>query len=398
MKILLVHPGASWSTVDVYQGLSYGLQQHGIQLIHYRLGQRIEAAHKSLFALWRVKKKEDAGTPKPSPADMMYLAGMGALEMALREQVDVVVIVSAMYLHPDVIVLMKRAGLRVTVLFTETPYDLDHELKIAALVDGCWTTERASLPAFRAVNPRSGYLPHGWHPLRHYVAHPVPMAVEDGRGPRAHDVVFVGTGFPERVSFFNAIDWTGIDLGIYGHWNEKTCPLKPDLRAAVHEGPVENAHAAALYRRAKIGLNLYRVWAGWGQDRHRVVGDSLSPRAYELAACGVFHLSSYRAEVVETFGDLVPTFRTPTEAAALIRLWLADRQGRARVAASLPACVAEASWTERSQIVMGDLHALLQTRPASSGRWDSPWLSTPDATASSISPPQAPATRQACSA
>lgn len=356
MKVLLVHPGATWSTVDVYQGLSYGLQQHGVTVLHHRLDQRIEAAHKALFALWRIKRREQPELVKPTSADTFYQAGVGALEMALRHQVDVVLIVSAMYLHPDVIVMMRRAGLKVVVLFTESPYDLDKELKIAALIDGCWTNERTSVPAFAAVNPRAGYLPHAWHPLKHYVSD---RAI--GELP-SHDVVFVGTGFPERISFFNAIDWTGIDLGLYGTW--KKLGLKPALRACVKGEQVNNELAAALYRRAKIGLNLYRVYRGWGRTVERVTGESLSPRAYELAACGSFSISDYRREVLEVFGDLVPTFRTPTEAAAQIRLWLADEQGRSRVAAALPACVAEASWTERAKVVIGDLQRLLSARAA----------------------------------
>lgn len=356
MRILLVHPGASWSTADVNAGLSYGLQQHGVHVVHYRLDLRIEASHKALFALWRIKKKEAAETPKPTSADVFYQAGVGALEMALREQVDAVIVVSAMYLHPDVLIMMKRAGLKVFILFTESPYNLEEEKRVAALVDGCWTNERTSVPAFRSVNPRSGYLPHGYHPLKHYVS---TRAVSE---LPSHDVVFVGTGFPERISFFNAIDWTGIDLGLYGTW--KNLGLKKSLRACIKGEQVDNEMAAALYRRAKVGLNLYRQFKGFGRTTERVTGESLSPRAYELAACGVFCLSDYRAEVPEVFGDLVPTFKTPTEAAALIRLWLADGQGRARVATSLPACVAEASWTERAKIVIGDLQRLLSARAA----------------------------------
>ncbi len=361
MRLLLVHPGASWSTHDVYQGVSYGLQQHGVQVSHYRLDQRIEAAHKALHALWRVKKREQADLPKPNGTDTMYHAGVGALEMALRLKVDVVLVISAMYLHPDVIIMMKRAGLRVVVLFTETPYDLEKELKVASLVDGCWTHERSCVETFRTVNPRCGYVPHGWHPEKHY-----PIAETRPVGDElitSHDVVFVGTGFPDRITFFNAIDWTGIDLGLYGTW--KKLGLKADLvKRCVQAEAVVNEKAAALYRRAKIGLNLYRSYKGWGRSLERAHGESISPRGYELARCGVFHLSQDRAEVRETFGDLVPTFSTPTEAAALMRMWLADTEGRRRVAEALPACVAEASWTERSKILLGDLSGLLTSQAA----------------------------------
>lgn len=360
LRVLLVHPGASWSTADVFDGLNYGLQQHGIYVVPYRLDTRIEASSKALHALWRVKKRENPSLVKPHVADIMYHAGVGALEMALREGVDVVLIVSAMLQHPDTIVMMKRAGLRVTVLFTETPYDEEEELRIAALVDGCWTTERASLHKFKAVNPRSGYLRHAWHPLKHTRE----TRAVDAK-VLAHDVVFVGSGFAERVQWFNAIDWTGINLGLYGTW--KGLGLSRAVKRHLQAENVENEMAAALYRHAKIGLNLYRRSKGWGRDAARIIStqaESVSPRGYELAACGVFHLSEARAEVSELFGGLVPTFSTPAEAEVLIRRYLAADDERTRMAAQLPACVAEHSWAQRARTVIGDLHSLLAQRAA----------------------------------
>ena len=358
MRLLLVHPGASWSTADVFDGLLFGLRKHGVDVVTYRLDTRIETSRSALFSLWRKKKKEQPELTKPNQADVMYHAGVGALEMALREQVDVVFIVSAMLLHPDVIVMMKRAGLRVVVLFTESPYDEDHEIKIATMVDGCWTMERTSLPRFKAANKNAGYLRHAWHPLKHFVS-----ARSIGDLP-SHDVVFVGSGFNERVTWFNSIDWTGIDLGLYGTW-DKSFGLKDQVMDCVRGAQITNEMAASLYRRAKIGLNLYRSSMGWGKKTRKITrADSLSPRAYELAACGAFHLSDYRSEVREVFGDLVPTFSNPIEAAALIRLWLNDPEGRDRVSQNLPACVAESSWAQRAQTVIGDLQLLLSQRAA----------------------------------
>jgi hypothetical protein len=357
LRVILIGPGASWSTADVEAGLRYGLQHHGVHVVPYRLDQRIEMAHKWLHVMWRKKSKADPALPKPHRGDVIYQAGVGALEMALRHQVDVVLAVSSMFLHPDVVVMMKRAGLRVTVLFTESPYDHEREIEMAKRVDGCWTNERSVLADFQAVNPNSGYLPHGWHPERHRLDAPMDTDVP------SHDVVFVGSAFPERVKWFNAIDWSGIDLGLYGLWSG--CGLKKQVKACVKADTIGNELASMLYRRAKVGLNLYRVSKGFGTYTpmsHRA--ESLSPRAYELAACGAFHISEHRDEVRETFGDLVPTFQTPIEAAALLRLWLADESGRAAAAAQLPARVAEASWINRAKTVIGDLQKLTTERAA----------------------------------
>ena len=120
----------------------------------------------------------------------------------------------------------------------------------------------------------------------------------------AHDVVFVGTGFDSRVALLSAVDWSGIDLGLYGAWGEvgQGHPLAPSL----HPGLVDNARAGALYRKARIGLNLYRATGG-------PVAESLNPRAYELAADGVFTIAQPRAEQTERFNGSIATFTTAGE-------------------------------------------------------------------------------------
>jgi len=362
VKLLLVGPGASWSTADVATGLRYGLKAHGVELVDYALDTRIARSQSWLHYNWRQAKKRHPEIAKPNVADVFFQAGGEALIMALWHDVfhglDGVFLVSGMFVPMDVVLMMKRAHLKVFVLFTESPYDIQKELIMAKHVDGCWTTERSSVEAFRAVNPNSGYLRHAWHPERHR-----PGVQPGDEQIAAHDVVFVGSAFEERVKWLQAIDWTGIDLGLYGSWDG--IHKHHVLHAFIKGKHTDNAVTAALYRRAKIGLNLYRTSIGWGTKAPKIThAESLNPRAYELAACGAFHLSTYRQEVPEVFGDLVPTFTTAPEAESLIRFWLADPAGRARVAEQLPACVAESSWRERATTVIGDLQTLLQRRAA----------------------------------
>jgi spore maturation protein CgeB len=343
MTVLVVSPGVPYSTADVDAGLRFGLEAHGVRVVQYRLTERLAHSRRWLYLAWQSARRVDPSRAKPTVADIFYAAGEGALAKALRHEVDAVIVVSAMFLHPDILVLMKRAGLRVTVVFTESPYEVDQELAVAALVDGCWTSERTAVPMFRAVTPQAGYLPHGWHPQRH---RPGPQPGDDA--VPAHDVVFVGSAFPERIAWLTAIDWTGIDLGLYGQWSHQLGKAHP-LRRFVHHGTIGHEVTTALYRRAALGLNLYRAAA---------TAESLNPRAYELAACGVCHVSTPRAEGVDVFGDLVPTVSTPAEAEQTIRTWLGDPARRAVVAAALPGRVAQASWVDRARILVGDLVSL----------------------------------------
>jgi spore maturation protein CgeB len=345
--ILVVAPGAAFSTIDVFHGVTSGLAAAGARVITYSLHGRMAESQKSMNWAWRQRRKVDAAFPKPSMADLSYHACLGLFERCYRFEPDVVLFISGVLVIKDVFTLIRKRH-TVAVLLTESPYLMEQEQRIARSVDLVWTHERDALDALRSVQPETHYLRHAWLPATHGGAAAVPDMP-------AHDVVFVGTDFAERIALLEAVDWTGIDLGLYGNWSslKRSSPLQRYVREAF----ISNAAAASLYRRCKIGLNLYRTT---GDFSGRVVEHawSLNPRAYELAACGAFSISSGRGEVAETFGDLVPTFTTARELEHLVRQWLADDAGRERIAAQLPACVSGDHWLARGRQLLGDLQRL----------------------------------------
>jgi spore maturation protein CgeB len=344
MKVLLVHPGASMSTHDVFVGLMGGLKALGVEVMEYELDARIERSGAWLNYCRSRLLKKGVDFPPITNADILYHAGEELVARSLRAQPDVVLVVSAMYLHPDVLVIMRRAGLRVVILFTESPYDDAHQDRLLPWFDFGWTNERTS------AKGKVRYLPHAWNPDVHGAA-----AAADADVP-SHDVVFVGTGFAERVEVLQRTDWDGIDLGLYGSWD--LLGSRNRLRKYVRGSYVSNEVATALYRRAKIGLNLYRTSIGFGRHNPRILhAESLNPRAYELASVGCFTVSDRRAEVAEVFGDLVPTFDRPEMLRLLLDRWLADEFGRAQARARLPAAVAAHTWHARARRVVNDLVA-----------------------------------------
>lgn len=353
LSVLVCHPGASVSTADVFSGLVAGLTHAGARVVHYGLHGRIQDSDKFLAASFRRARKSDPTIPKPQFTDVVYHASLGIYEKILRFQVDAVLIVSGVLMLPDTLTLLKRTGIPIGVLLTESPYLMKSEQHIARMVDFVWTNERSAVADIATVQPRTSYLPHAWLPGVHDQARPEDVA--------SHDVVFVGTGFPERIRLLESIDWTGIDLGLYGNWRSvrPKSPLKPFVRS--HE--VGNGYATALYQHSKVGLNLYRTSMTTLDDQHITHAESLNPRAYELAACGSFHLSTPRAEVTEKFGALVPTCATGAEFTEALRYWITHDAERLAVAAQLPACVAEDTWLARGEQVLGTIRGLL-TRAA----------------------------------
>lgn len=343
MRALICHPGASWATHDVYAAAVEGLRAAGVHLAEWRLDGRIERWHGFLHYLWRRQKRVAPATgtrwPKPTPADTLHFATTGLVERALEKRCTDLIVVSAMFLPANKIELARRAGLRVWLLCTESPYDMADELRLAAQVDGVWTHERAMLEAFRAVNPCTAYLPHAWRPG----VHDAPAVVG---GPTC-DVLFCGSLFEERIAFLEAIDWTGLDLALYG--TTELLPKRSPLRQYVRGGLVSNAQLVDLARGAQVAINCFRTPPA-GQ-----VAESLNPRLYEMAAAGVCSVSDWRAEVPEIFGAAVPTFTTPAEAGAVIRGLLADPARRQQVRAQAQDAVRGATWIARGQQMVQDM-------------------------------------------
>jgi len=346
LRVLLVGAGASFSTKDVEDGYLQALRTlAGVDVKFYSLEARLQLAHTWLKQLWRARGKPP--DQRPTWPDTVYRASIEAFEMALRYDVDWVVVISGMYFHPDVLGLLRRGRVRTSVLLTESPYEDEAQARVAALVDVVWTTERTSVEPLRLACRHVHYLRHAHDPARHHLSVP-------DVGIPAHDVVFVGTGFEERIALLDGIDWSGIDLGLYGTWSLLGSRAK--LRAFVRGGPITNDSAVELYRRARVGLNLHRTSQSYGRGVAHVAGaESLNPRTYELAACGVFQLSQYRPEVLETFGPSVPTFETAEDLERLVRHALAQHERSADLSLLARELVAPHTYAARAAQLVADL-------------------------------------------
>jgi hypothetical protein len=396
--LLVVHPGADWSTGDLYQGLVPSLRRLGVPVVEYPLSHTLQLSDAYLKFLHR-KQKRHGGPLKDTPptgGDVLYHASAQAIERALFFGCEWVLIMTGMYFSLRALKLLRRAGLKIAILLTESPYDSSSEFAFAAEADLCWTNERLALGALRLACPRTQYLPHAYDPAKHFPVEPggglppagatgdagaggrgrfrvgdtplslsaIGAAAEAGDGGGAlessvpaHDVVFVGSGFKERIELLSAVDWTGIDFGLYGAW--RGLPSRHPLRKHLRDSEVDNVYAAALYRKAKVGLNLFRSSIGHADTaRARIPpksAESLSPRLLELAACGTFIVSEWRREVGEVFGGAVPTFRDAAGLQSLLAEWLPRDGDRAKRAQGLPARVADRTFDGMARTVVRDL-------------------------------------------
>jgi spore maturation protein CgeB len=156
----------------------------------------------------------------------------------------------------------------------------------------------------------------------------------------ASDFCFVGTAFPSRVEFLEAmdLDHSGMDVLLAGQWQmlDKDSPLQKWIAHDVREG-VDNDQTAQIYRSAKTSLNFYRREA----DRPELVeGWAMGPREVEMAACGLFFVRDPRPEGDEVL-SMLPTYDSPADATAKLRWWLEHDEDRAMVARAIRARIAD---------------------------------------------------------
>jgi spore maturation protein CgeB len=333
MRIYVIHPGATFSTSDVYDGVVYGLDANGCEVYEGRidsvLGWYDVAVSVGLRAgVWRA----DAITDNEYFGRVRF-ASAHITQHILDVRPDLVLCVSGHNYHVRDIAIVKRAGIPLACLMTEAPYFFDFECVLAQLYDVVFTNERQCVDAFQRINRRAFHLPHAYHPVRH---------TPGGTRAAPCDVFFVGSWFEERMALLNGVDWYGIDFVWRGH----------DLSDTPSE-IMPNEDAAAHYRSARVSINMHRTTTSVGDRQHIAPGtaESLNPRAYEIAACGGLQLmDDSRSEARDVFGEALLTYRAGDSAdlEAQVRRILADPERYEPVRRAQHEAVLPHSWVNRA--------------------------------------------------
>ena len=333
MRVMAVHPGASFSTADVYDGLIVGLRAHGVELIEGRLDTILS---------WYAGLIQGGVEQGVLAADTFLLDGRlnrSALasahitRAALMHRPDWLIVVSGHNYNAYDAQALRKAGIRVALICTESPYWMDVEPYMASFYDVVFTNERTAVAAFK--HERCHYLPHAYNPAIHSPALPA-----SGNA----DVFFCGSLFDERRTLFDAADWSGIAFTKRGYHLDTGIP---DL--------LPNMEVARAYRGAKVSLNHHRTTTMHGSGGHITKAESLGPRAYEIAACGAFQLmDDSRQEARDVFGDSLATYRAGDSAdlERQVRYWLAHERERAELARAQCAAVQGHSWTARAAQIL----------------------------------------------
>lgn len=308
MRVLVVEPGPAFSVQDVATGWVAGLRHAGCDVKTFNLGDRL-VYHSNYLE----KREQFADMGNVEFAQMVArMSSEGLLAGAMTWWPDVVIVVSSFFVPADILRVLRARGMCVVLHLTESPYEDENQYGMAEHADLVLVNDPTNLERFRATNRQTYYQPHGWNPDTHYRRAPDTDAESE--------FVFVGTGYPSRVNWFEAVDFAGIDVALAGNWSG--LPTGSPLRKYVAhdiDRCVDNDETALLYSNCRASLNLYRTEA---LDDHAVTGWSVGPREVELAALGTFFLRQSRPESDDLF-PMLPTVDSPGDFEEKLRWWLA---------------------------------------------------------------------------
>ncbi len=263
-------------------------------------------------------KRLDTRKAVPDPLEIARLATAGVLEECFSFEPDIVFFVSGFFQEMRSLGLMRKRGLKIVMLHTESPYQDDEQMCRGSLANLNLLNDPTNLETWSTMGP-AAYVPHSYDPDVHYPA-PDPRTYES-------DFTFVGTSFYSRCEFFDAMNFDGLEVSLGGNGWDAIDPKFRRLYDYLGHRPdmcVDNDETARIYRVSKTGINFYRRE---GEDEHKGEGWSMGPREIEMAACGLFFVRDPRPESDEVF-PMLPTFSSPQEAEELLRYYVAHDEER----------------------------------------------------------------------
>lgn len=330
MRVMVVQPGPAFSVADVASGIRTALAANGCKIFDYRL-------HDVLIHYTHAHVRRDDGEWQKcfTHHEALTIAMQQVYGEVFKFWPDVVIFISGFYTFPRLYEILRARRMRTILWCTESPYEDSTQIVQAPYADLCILNDPTNLAAFRAVQPNTHYLPHSYDPQRHQRRPHDPS--------KASDFFWVGTGYPSRRAFFEAVDWTGIDIKLGGNWellDGETSSLLPHLVAPPREC-MDNDEAVSWYSSTKASVNVYRQEHGDGDVlKPASAGWAMGPREVELAALGTFFLTEARGENREVL-PMVPTFDGPGDFGEQLRWWLARDVERDEVAAKARAAIAD---------------------------------------------------------
>lgn len=220
-----------------------------------------------------------------------------AVSASTVNQFTHVIFIGSTFMSPWVMQTIKNMPTVKSVYWSlEDPHALDQNIPFKDLCDYYFTNEREVAKQI----PGTYYLPTAGG---HIDCRPPSVQLKDmpemNQRVLGNDVVFCGNIYPNRQKVLEAVlphfEKHGIRLGLMGISKLMKDPDKSPLMnyfKSDQSGVVDHRWVIAMYGYSKFVINIERdPHYEWNTEVssnriHNVVGESLNPRAYEIALCG----------------------------------------------------------------------------------------------------------------
>lgn len=246
------------------------------------------------------------------------------LQLVWRERPHLAIVIGGERIMGATVRSMRAAGV-ITALWTiDAPADQWNVSRTVSFYDQvfCQGSEAVEILERWGLG-RARWLPVGCDPERH---HSVLLSPEE-KEQYGHDVVFVGSWYPERAALFERL--CDFDLAIWGPGWENL-PARSTLRRHLRGAHTSPDQWRKIYSASRVVLAAhYRDPSG----RYPVY--QASPRVFEAMACGAFVLCDRQRDVLALFrdGEHLACFSDGDDLAVKVRYYLehpGERQAIAR--------------------------------------------------------------------
>jgi spore maturation protein CgeB len=252
-------------------------------------------------------------------------------ELASQRKPDLVLVLDGMIFPIEQVNRLRTLGIRSAVWLADDPYYTDITIVFAPLYDFVFTLELNCVSFYKDFGcAQVHYLPLGFSPHM-YRPKSVPMS-------NRRDVCFVGSGFWNRVHFFDGITDFLIqkNMCISGQWWERMqnyIKLKHRIRLNHWMGAEETAD---FYNGTKIVINLHRAFddATFNNNSRLIQAVSPNPRTFEISGCGVLQLTDIRDDLSRFYtpGQEIVTYASAEELMSKIDYYLKNEDERNELA------------------------------------------------------------------
>jgi len=249
------------------------------------------------------------------------------VSIATVERPDLMLVMNGIFvLQPSVLEQIRALGIRTVAWFADDPYFPHLSSPLVRHFDFVFTHEAGIVDYYRSLGANVHYLPFA-APL----ALAWPQRVEHTCWS---DICFIGTGFPNRIAFFDKLAPYLKTKKIFifgGLWNQLRAYA--ELKHAIRLEGVQVDEAVKYYNGAKIVINLHRQ-PDPTSIPPGVSAMSVNPRTFEINACATLQLTDIRADLAAQYvpGASIETFTSPEECIEKIDYYLRHEEERLRVA------------------------------------------------------------------